>query len=323
MDFTYTTKLSLIGIVGVIISIIVFCIWRKNRGKCKLERDACGLWRYNKDSQFTRKVAYKCLLEQAGAKAEKLKPLAVLTFVGDIGAKQYKSFGQLIDEVIINKSEIDEVVVVVNSPGGAVSPYGNVYSQMERVRDAGLKLTVCIDVVAASGGYLMSLPAHKIIAAPFSMVGSVGVMAFVPNLRGLLEDYNINPRTFTAGKYKRTVSLTDEATEEEVEKFKQQLNAIHRLFLEAVKKYRKDVKMEVVETGEHWTARESVELGLGLVDDIATSQQYLLEANRDRDLIILSQKRGFWEGGLLSRFVQGVIEKIELRLFGQSFNGIC
>jgi serine protease SohB len=283
---------------------------RRGRGTYKLERDATGFWRYHKETQFERKVAIK---KTHGPKPEKgkggdrvkedtsagkdKKSAVVIHFDGDIKASQHRVLADLIDEVELNVEQIEEVVVVVNSSGGMVTPYGHAFAQMERVARLEIPLTVCVDVAAASGGYLMSLPAQKIIAAPFAVVGSVGVMAFVPNVRGLLEKLSIDPRTFTVGKYKRTVSFTDEATEEEVARFESQLQAIQRMFLEAVTRYRPQVKLEQIETGDHWTAEESLREELGLVDQLGTSSEYLLRLNREKDVVKISQKRGFWDDG--------------------------
>ena len=211
------------------------------------------------------------------------------------------------------KDELDEIVVVVSSPGGAVPGYGHAYAQIERIRNLDLKLTVCIDVVAASGGYLMSVPADKIIAAPFALVGSVGVVAFVPNLHRLLTKNDITPRTFTAGKYKRTVSLFNEDTKEEEQHFQSQLEAIHRLFVEAVKKYRSQLNLAEVETGDHWTAQESIEKNLGLVDEIGTSHDYLLKKNLERDVVYLNTKKNFWDDGV-GRFTSSLADNVEERV---------
>ena len=172
------------------------------------------------------------------------KPLAVLTFRGDVRAKHHDTFSRMIDEVVLNKEKLSEVVVRMTSPGGMVSQYGHVLAEMERIRAAGLPLTVCVDVVAASGGYLASLPATKILAAPFAVVGSVGVVAFVPNFRDFLTSHRIQPRTFTAGKYKRTVTLTDDANPEEVERFQAQLESIHVQFRELLVRYRRKEQFE-------------------------------------------------------------------------------
>lgn len=298
------TVLAVTLILSVITLVIVLRKIRARRLQTvRLERDSTGLWRYHRESQFQKKIAYAGRINSAkdsahGKAKESLKPAAVIHFGGDIRAKQHRTLANLVDEIEINREALSEVVIVLTSPGGLVSQYGHAFSQIERVRRLGVPLTVCIDVVAASGGYLMSLPADRIVAAPFAVVGSVGVVAFVPNLRPMLQQWGIQPRTFTAGRYKRTVTLTDDASPEEVARFKHQLEAIHRLFLDAVRRYRPGAKMEEVETGGHWTAAESIDLALGLVDEIGTSHEYLLRLNRDRDLILISQKKTFWEDGI-------------------------
>jgi serine protease SohB len=286
----------------VALVLLVLAIRRRNRGKYRLSKDSSGFWRYHKETKFERKEAYgkrlaKDKKSKNGDSPQARKSIAVLEFDGDIKAKQHDIFANLVDEVTINKDMLYEVVVSVTSPGGMVPHYGHVFSQMERLRSLGIQITVCIDVVAASGGYLLSLPAHKIVAAPFAMVGSIGVAAFVPNIRQLLKNWSVQPRTFTAGKYKRTVNLTDDATEEEIAHFKSQLDTIHRLFLDVVRKYRPQVEIELVETGDHWTATESIDSDLKLVDELGTANDYLLQKNKDRDLIFISQKRSIWENG--------------------------
>ena len=318
LAFNVDLTILLLALFALIFAYLL--IRRRKRGRYKLERDKTGLWRYHKDSHFERKIAYEIRLSKSKDEKKEAKKhvsekaVAVVNFLGDIRAKQHRSLAQIIDEVEINKDSLCEVVVVVSSPGGMVAQYGHAYSQLERVRALGLELTVCIDVVAASGGYLMSVPANKIIAAPFAMVGSVGVMAFVPNVRNALTRLNIDPRTFTAGKYKRTVSLFDNATPEEVEHFQGQLEEIHERFIGTVRKYRPDAAFDHIETGDHWTAAESVEKELGLVDQIGTSEDYLLKRNRETDLVLISQKRSFWEDGI-GIFSSSVADQIESRVF--------
>lgn len=303
----------------IALMIFVFQLWRRRRKRFRLEKDASGFWRYHRESEFEKREAYEKLLHK-GVTAEAQKPMAVIHFSGDLRARHHQAFARAVDEVVINREEFSEIVVVITSGGGFVSQYGHLYSQMERLRELQLPLTVCIDVVAASGGYLMCIPATRIIAAPFSIVGSVGVVAFVPNFRKMLQEWAIEPRTFTAGKYKRTVSLTDDASPEEVARFQRQLENIHRLFLASLQKYRPGVKREEIETGDHWTAQESVDLGLGLVDVIGTSQQYLLEQNKHRDLVAISDKKGFFEEmfGAFSSEVAARISGIAGGQFGES-----
>lgn len=322
-DLGYDASLAIIILALIALLATYLIIRRRSRGRYKLERDSSGFWRYHKDTQFERKIAFAAELGKTKAErkaAKKNKPeqaIAVIHFQGDIRAKQHRSFAQIVDEIEVNRDDLSEVVVVISSPGGMVGQYGHVYSQMERLRELVSCVTVCIDVVAASGGYLMSAPAHKIIAAPFAMVGSVGVMAFVPNFRNALARMNVDPRTFTAGKFKRTVSLFDNAKPDEIAHFQQQLDTVHELFVGAVKKYRPTARIDMIETGDHWTAAESVEQNLGLVDEIGTSEDYLLKKNREHDLVLLSQKRSFWEEGF-NLFASEVADKVEERVNAQN-----
>lgn len=308
-----------LAIVAIFLLFIEFA--RRRRGTYRIEQDPTGFWKYHKETHFEKKVAVerqkrlckKLHKERTEPRAEQ-KAIAVLNLDGDIRAKQHRTLAALVDEVSLNQENLSEVVIVINSPGGMVSTYGHAFSELERIRRINLPLTVCIDVVAASGGYLMSLPANTIIAAPFAMVGSVGVMAFIPNLRKLLQNWDINPRTFTAGKLKRTVTFTDEATPEEIARFQSQLDSIHQLFLSAVKKYRPQAKMDQVETGDHWTAQESIDQGLGLVDILGTSNEYLLEQNKTKDLVYITQKRSLLDDGL-GKFFSSALDKLESRLY--------
>jgi serine protease SohB len=225
------------------------------------------------------------------------KAIAVLEFKGDIRASSRKSLSKLIDEIILNQESLEECVVKVESPGGSVTDYGHVYAEMCRIPNAKIPLTVCVDTVAASGGYLAALPANQILASPFAMVGSIGVVSFVPNLRKLLEKWDIQPRTFTAGGYKRTVTLTDDATPEEIDHYKNQLKAIHDQFKSALSKHRPQVDLSAVATGDAWLASTTVELNLKLVDQIKTSSEYLLEKNRTRDIVefhLKPEKQKWW-----------------------------
>jgi len=255
------------------------------------------------------KTVVKKTLNDKGSRS-----IAVLTFKGDIRASTRKSLSKLIDEVILNKERFDEVVVCIESPGGSVTDYGHVYSELCRLREGGLSLTACVDTVAASGGYLACLPATKILAAPFSMVGSIGVVSFVPNIRKLLQKYNIEPRTFTAGDFKRTVTMTDEATPEQVKTYQQQLELIHQQFKQAISRYRPQVDLLKVATGEAWLASTSVDLDLRLVDALRTSADYLLEKNQTHDLVefsLKSPKKGIEK---ITQYIEGGFEEILNRI---------
>jgi serine protease SohB len=226
------------------------------------------------------------------------KPILAIKFDGDLMASTRKNFAELIDEVLANKERIDSVVVVVSSPGGGVAQYGQLYSEMERIRTNNIPLTVCVDTYAASGGYLMSLPANRIIAAPYAVVGSIGVVAEMVNAYEFLKNHGFQPLTMTAGKYKRTVTPLSPVTEEGKQHMQEHLEAIHRLFINSVQKYR-NVDPDVVCNGDFWTAQEAVDKKLGLVDELGTSQDHLYKLNQNKDLIVLSQKKGRFEQGFL------------------------
>lgn len=307
------------------LGILILKLWRQRKaGTSRLERDSTGFFRYHQDTQFKRHLAYG---DKRGASGEsensqgkrgkgraKREVVAVLEFHGDLRCKQHRALASFVDEIEVNRENIQEVVVVMHSPGGMVGPYGHAFAQMERLRELIPQLTMCVDVVAASGGYLMCLPAHKVIAAPFSLVGSVGVMAFVPNVRRLLEQWQVAPRTFLAGKFKQPVSLTDNASPEDLARFQEQLETVHDLFLSAVRKYRPQAKLEEIETGDHWTAIESLEKNLGLVDEINTSQAYLISKNKAADLIYISHKKSWWDDNL-SFLASSAVDQVENRLY--------
>ena len=290
---------------------------RRKTQRDQIQRDRSGLWRYHKETGFERTEALGDLSEKkdrTSKKKKNSKVIVAISFDGDIKAKQHKMFAKQVDEIELNREQIEEVVVSITSPGGMVSQYGHAYTQMERIRGLDLKLTVCIDIVAASGGYLLSLPANKIIAAPFALVGSVGVLAMVPNVRRFLTNLNVEPRVFSAGKFKHTISLFDQANPGETEHFQNQLHSVHRLFISAVKKYRENADIGRIETGDHWTAQESLELDLNLVDELGSSQEYLLAKNREFDLVRFTHKRSFLEEHF-GRFSTNLIDRIEERLY--------
>ncbi len=209
-------------------------------------------------------------------KAKKVLPSRfVLSFEGDVSGSQVEQLRDEISMILSLATPKDEVVVRVESPGGEVSSYGLAASQLARIRDKKIPLTICIDKVAASGGYLMACVASKIIAAPFAIIGSIGVVAQVPNFHRLLKKNNIDIELLTAGKYKRTLTILGENTKEGREKFKEDLEAVQTLFRNYVVEYRNHIDIDKVATGEHWLAKDAVELGL--IDELKTSDDYLYD----------------------------------------------
>lgn len=210
------------------------------------------------------------------------KRIFVLDFDGDIKASELEPMREEITAVLTMATEKDEVVIRLESPGGMVHSYGLASSQLERIKRHGVPLTVCVDKVAASGGYMMACLADKIIAAPFSVLGSIGVVAQLPNFHRLLQKYDIDYEILTAGEYKRTMTVLGENTEKGREKFIEDLEDTHSLFKEFVAEFRPQVDMEAVATGEVWFGRRA--LAVNLVDEISTSDEYLITACETADV---------------------------------------
>ena len=193
-------------------------------------------------------------------KAEKEEAVFVLNFNGDIQASEVEKLKQEVNSILLSESECKEVVLRVESGGGSAYAYGLCAAELKRLVDNDINLTVCIDKVAASGGYLMSCVATKIIAAPWAIVGSIGVIAQLPNFHRLLKKNSIDFEMHTAGAFKRTLTTLGENTEEGREKFKSELEDLHLIFKNFVKEQRPQVDTEVVATGEVWQGEEAVKV---------------------------------------------------------------
>lgn len=212
----------------------------------------------------------------------------VLDFDGDILATGVTSLREEISAITSVARAEDEVVVRLESPGGGVPHYGLAAAQLARLKAKKVKLTVCIDRVAASGGYMMACVADRIVAAPFAIIGSIGVVAQVPNLHRLLKKHDVDFEEMTAGEFKRTVSIFGEITEKGRQKFVDQLDETHGLFKDFVKTQRPSLDVDKVATGEYWLGTKSLELGL--VDALSTSDDYLMTRVKDADVYQVSFK---------------------------------
>ncbi|MBI3171973.1 MAG: protease SohB, partial [Hydrocarboniphaga effusa] len=213
----------------------------------------------------------------------------VLDFHGDLHASQVGSLREEISAVLQVARPGDETLLRLESEGGVVHGYGLAASQLKRVREHGLKLTVAVDKVAASGGYLMACVAEKIIAAPFAIVGSIGVVAQLPNFNRLLKKHEVDFELHTAGEFKRTLTLFGENTEAGRAKFQEELEDAHELFKSFIAENRPQLPLAPVATGEHWFGSRA--LALKLVDELKTSDDYLLARSSDCDLFGVSYKR--------------------------------
>lgn len=199
--------------------------------------------------------------------------LYVIDFDGDARASQVDELASKVNLILAKATDKDEVIIKLTSPGGVVNGYGLCASQLERIRNKGINLVACVDTVAASGGYMMACVASKIVAAPFSYVGSIGVVAQIPNFNKVLKNHDVEYEQVTAGKYKRTLTMFGENTPEARDKFKQEITLIHNRFKAIVAKYRTKLDIENIATGEYWLAEDAKELNL--VDQISTFDEYL------------------------------------------------
>ena len=213
----------------------------------------------------------------------------VLDFKGDLRATATSSLRHEVSAVLAVATEKDQVLVRLENAGGTVHEHGLAASQLLRIRRRGIPLRVAVDKVAASGGYLMACVADRIIAAPFAIIGSIGVLAQLPNFHRLLEDKGIDFEQISAGRYKRTLTLFGKNTEEGREKLKEELVEVHELFKRQIAEHRPQVDVDNVATGEHWYGATALELKL--VDEIASSDDWLLEAAKDKELYQVTYKR--------------------------------
>ena len=221
----------------------------------------------------------KKLLKKAKKLLKTRPSLYVLEFNGDIKASQVEKLRDEITAILSVSEKDDEVLVKLESPGGSVNGYGLAAAQLQRIRDHDLYLTICIDKIAASGGYLMACVADNIIAAPFAIIGSIGVVAQMPNFHRWLKERHVDVELLTAGEYKRTLTLFGENTEKGRKKFQEDLESIHTAFREYVVVNRDELDMDKIATGEHWLAKDALQLKL--VDVLQTSDSFLLEKMSD------------------------------------------
>ena len=245
--------------------------------------------------------------------AEEKDSAFVLNFKGDIQASEVEKLKQEINAILLSEILCKEVIIRVESGGGSAYAYGLCAAELKRLVDNDINLTVCIDKVAASGGYLMSCVASKIIAAPWAIVGSIGVIAQMPNFHRLLKKNSIDFEMHTAGAFKRTLTTLGENTDEGRKKFKSDLEDLHVIFKDFVKEQRPQVDTEVVATGEVWQGQEAVEVGL--IDSLETSDNYLVGLSKNVNLFEIEfvEKKNLSEKFAFS--MQLILEKSLLKFY--------
>jgi len=264
----------------------------------------------NKEFKKQEKLEAKQKKQQAKTGVASSKScLYVLDFKGSMDAHEVTSLREEISAVLAVATPADEVLLRLESPGGVVHGYGLAASQLVRLREAGVRLTVVVDKVAASGGYMMACVADRIVSAPFAIIGSIGVVAQIPNFSRLLKKNNIDVELHTAGEFKRTLTLFGENTEEGREKFREDLNETHVLFKEFVHQNRPALDINSVATGEHWFGLQALEKGL--VDEIGTSDDLLITQMEKHEVISVRFSR---RKRVMDRFTGSAAESVD-RLF--------
>ena len=278
--------LTLVLAIGAVILMIVIATVKPKASKGELCFDDLSAdyqaLKADLQQQLLDKKAFKIWQKTANKAATPQSKLFVIDFTGSMDAHEVDALREEVTAVLAVAQADDAVLVRLESGGGVVHGYGLGASQLQRLRQKNIPLTVAVDKVAASGGYMMACIADKIVAAPFAIVGSIGVIAQLPNFNKLLKKNHIDFEQFTAGEFKRTVTVFGENTDKGRQKFQQELEETHVLFKHFVKRHRQQLEIDEVATGEHWFGYQALELKL--VDELTTSDDYLLTQLSERQV---------------------------------------
>lgn len=245
----------------------------------------------------------------------------VLDFKGDLRASAAANFRHEVSAVLGLAEKGETVMVRLENAGGLVHEHGHAASQLARLKAHGLELVVAVDKVAASGGYMMACIGSRILAAPFAVLGSIGVLAQIPNVNRLLEDHGVDVEMFKGGEFKRTVTMLGKNTDADRERFQQEIDETHTLFKQFVAEHRPALDLDRVATGEHWFGKDA--LALGLCDAIGTSDEWLMARREDHDLLHVRYRQKEPLGKRLAQAVEDapatalerVMEKLRARRF--------
>lgn len=294
---TVTVVFALIIIIGVVVN--AASRQKEGGGELRVENLTKGLQKTIDQMKLklaTGKERKQLAKEQSKQEKKQAKEpenksegrLFVLDFHGSMDAKEVESLRREVTAILAIAETDDEVLLRLETGGGVVHGYGLAAAQLTRLRERGLHLTVVVDKVAASGGYMMACVADKIVAAPFAMLGSIGVLAQIPNFHRLLKKNNVDFEQITAGEFKRTLTLFGENTDKDREKYQEDIEHIHQLFKRFVKTNRPALDVDAVATGEVWFGQDA--LDKGLADSIGTSDDLLLQAVKNKDVIQIAYK---------------------------------
>ncbi|MCY4428251.1 MAG: protease SohB [Halieaceae bacterium] len=331
MEFLYEYGLFLakaITLVAAVLAIVAAIVSMRQHPRGRPDghmevrklNDRYGNFRQFMQSQMLPPKEFKALRKedkqkakkQQGEQSEQRRRLYVLGFDGDLKASATEDLREEVSTVISVAGEGDEVLLRLESGGGMVHSYGLAASQLQRIRDAGIPLTVAVDRFAASGGYMMACVGERILAAPFAVIGSIGVLAQLPNFHRLLQKANIDFEQLSAGEHKRSVTMFGKNNAEDRAKLQQDLEDTHQLFKEFVTRHRQQVAIDEVSTGEVWYGQRA--LDQGLVDELKTSDSYIQESLMERDVFEVKYvlKRSWQEK--LGLAASGAVERALLKI---------
>ena len=301
MEFLYEYGLFIAKAITIVVAIllavggIVALVSKQKTGKGHLEINSLSekldeLADYSRSVLLSKEQLKQYVKQQKKAAKQDKKvtdeksagQLFVLDFKGSMDAHEVEALREEVTAILTVAKPEDEVLVRLESGGGVVHGYGLAASQLQRIRDKNIQLTIAVDKVAASGGYMMACVADKVLAAKFAIIGSIGVIAQLPNFNKLLKKSNIEWEQHTAGEFKRTLTMFGENNEQGREKFRAELEEVHQMFKGFVGEHRPNLDIAKVATGEYWYGSKALELGL--VDVIQTSDDYILQANQNKKI---------------------------------------
>lgn len=255
------------------------------------------------DKKALKKLLKKEHKEEKKSQRDKQKKcLYVVDFHGDVKASAAHNLSEEISAILSVATSEDEVLIRLESQGGMVHSYGFATAQLERLKKKNVRLIAAVDKVAASGGYMMACVADYIISAPFAVMGSIGVIAQLPNVNRLLKKNDIDIEQHTAGEYKRTLTMLGENTDKGRAKFLEDLEKTHRFFKMHVATHRSELDITEVATGEVWYGQEALEKRL--VDELGTSAEYVFNA-MSQGVDVYQIKWETKKKGLLNKLTKG------------------
>ncbi len=285
----------------------------------KAVEDEHTLKKVHKEEKKKAKREKKAKNKSLGKEGDSKKRIFVLNFDGDPKASQVDDLRKVITAVLtMAKPKKDEVMLRLESPGGMVHAYGLAASQLQRIRSREIPLTICVDKVAASGGYMMACVANKLIAAPFAYIGSIGVLVQIPNFNRLLKEKHVDYEMVTAGEYKRTLTMFGENTKKDREKMEEDIQEVHTLFKDFVRTSRPDMDIDKLATGETWLGSRARELGL--VDETGTSDEYIVAACDNAEVYEVAYEKKKKITDKLGSVLEGALDNILMRWLQRSGN---